>query len=62
MKDWHDCIREDLTRTCADIAVSDRRWLQTVDLVECAVDGGIGDEVVDVVVLGGGALRLVDEG
>jgi hypothetical protein len=48
----HDCVCEDLTRACADVAVSDRRWLQTVDLVECAVDRGIGDEVVDVVVFG----------
>lgn len=52
LEDRHDCIGEDLSGTCADIAVSNRCGLQTVDLVECAVDGGVCDEVVDVVVPG----------
>jgi hypothetical protein len=43
-------------------AVRDGGGLQAVELVEGVVDGRVGDEVVDVVVLGGGALRLVDEG
>jgi len=38
------------------------RGLQAVELVERVVDGGVRDEMVDVVGVGvGGALRLVDE-
>jgi hypothetical protein len=43
-------------------AMRDGGGLQAVELVQGIVDGRVGDEVVDVVVLGGGALRLVDEG
>ena len=43
-------------------AVGDRRGAQPVQLVQDPVDGRVGDEVVDVVRVGGRALRLVDEG
>ena len=43
-------------------AVRDGGGLQAIELVEGVIDGRVGNEVIDVVVLGGGALRLVDEG
>jgi hypothetical protein len=43
-------------------AVQDGRGLQAVELVELVGDGRVGDEVVDVVVVGGGARGFVDEG
>jgi len=41
-----------------------RDWvgLETVEFVEGAVDGGVGDEMVEVVGLRGLALGFVDEG
>lgn len=44
------------------VAVRDGRGLQAVELVEFAVERGVGDEVVDIVVFGGEALSFVDEG
>lgn len=35
--------------------MTDGGFLQTVEFIECAVDAGVGDEVVDVVVFGGHA-------
>jgi hypothetical protein len=42
-------------------AMRDGGGLQAVELVEGVVDGRVGDEVIDVVVFGSSALRLIDE-
>lgn len=39
----------------------DRGGLEAVKFVEGVVEGGVGYEVVDVVIFGGEALLLVDE-
>ncbi len=44
------------------VAVGYGSGLEAVEFVEGAVDGGVGDEVVDVVVFGGEALSFVYEG
>lgn len=43
-------------------AVGDWGWLQAVELIERASDGGVGDEMVNVVVGGSEALGFVRKG
>lgn len=62
MEDRDDCVGEDLAGTRADVAVSDRCGLEAVQLVESAVDRGIRDEVVDVVIFGRDSRLVADEG
>ncbi len=42
--------------------MGDWGWLQAVELVERASDGGVGDKMVDVVIGGGEALGFVRKG
>lgn len=41
--------------------MGDRGGLEAVELVEDVVDGGVGDEMIDIVVVGSCALGFVDE-
>ena len=59
LKDRDDTIREFVEGAGS---VANGMGLKAIELIERAVDGRVGDEMVDVVVFGGETLRIFDKG